>query len=258
VTVTAKALKPDGTSVAAGAPANIIIGGTAGSISIGRATEVIPSTDETYYELPVSVIVADSNGAPMANTTVNLSTWPAAFSTGTICLWHATFQAEDMNENLIRDPGEDDKTAIVRLDNLSFNPMTNPLAPIPFRVKRGPDWFIEFYTPTSMYNIPNGVLTPANSAAGTVPNTVVTDKNGVASFKYTYLKGDALWTVARLRASTFVQGTETRAELKFRLPASVIDLGGENKDPDKCRLPPSPYNSIVETQGVQPVARKLK
>jgi hypothetical protein len=48
----------------------------------------------------------------------------------------------------------------------------------------------------------DGFLTPPNSAAGTVPETVITDANGVANFNLIYLKSSALSIVDRIRAST--------------------------------------------------------
>lgn len=222
VTVVAKVLLPNGTTISSTA-ASVIIGGVAGSVSIGESTKIESSTDNTYYQLPMSVLVADSNGSPMANTTVNLSTWPLYYSTGSSCLVGATFKAEDANENLILNAGEDG--SISRVSNSSFATilLSNPINGV---------------TPTSITGIPDGILSPINSAAGSVPTTVTTDTNGIASFKYTYLKSNALWTVVRFRASTMVQGTEARSETVFRLRAAEADV-------TTCYLPDSPYNSIV-------------
>lgn len=230
ITVVAKVLLPNGTTISS--PATTInIGGVAGSVSIGESTKIESSTDNTYYQLPMSVLVADSNGSPMANTTVNLSTWPLYYSTGSSCSVSTTYKAEDANENLILNLGEDG--SITRVSNTSF-------APIPLLTPIGSG--ITAFTPTSITGITNGILSPINSAAGSVPTTVTTDANGVASFKYTYLKSNALWTVVRFRASTTVQGTEARSESVFRLSPSEADAGGT------CFLPNSPYNSIVNIQ----------
>lgn len=226
VQLVAKVLLPDG-STKASPPTTITIGGTAGSVSIGQSTKIESSADNTYYTLPMSVLVADSNGSPMANTTVNLSAWPIAYSIGSGCSVSATFKAEDLNENLFLNAGEDGY--LLRLNNTSF-------VEIPLLSS------INGTTPTSISSVANGILSPSNSAAGTIPSKVTTDANGVASFKYTYLKGNALWTVVRLRASTLVQGTETSSESIFRLSPAKADV-----DPD-CFLPNSPYNSIIRVQ----------
>ncbi|MGL6042101.1 MAG: hypothetical protein ACRC01_13005, partial [Deefgea sp.] len=147
------------------------------------------------------------------------------------CSVGTTYRAEDANENLILNSGEDGN--IIRVSNSSF-------APIPLLSPIGSG--LTAFIPVSITGIPNGILSPINSAAGAVPTTVTTDANGVASFKYTYLKSNAIWTVVRFRASTSVQGTEARSESVFRLGASEADAGS------KCFIPNSPYNSIVDIQ----------
>jgi hypothetical protein len=68
-----------------------------------------------------------------------------------------------------------------------------------------------------------------------VPATVTTDSNGVAAFNLTYPKQSAIWTVDRIRATTIVQGSETRGEKILRLEALVSDIG------PPCLLGNSPY-----------------
>lgn len=60
----------------------IVIGGTAGSVVIGQSTKVSSNETGTAYILPMSVLVADSNGNPVPGATVSLSAWPAKYSTG--------------------------------------------------------------------------------------------------------------------------------------------------------------------------------
>ncbi|MDP2267529.1 MAG: hypothetical protein Q8K46_00005, partial [Deltaproteobacteria bacterium] len=182
--VTVKASVLDGTNPTA--TTNIVIGGTAGSVVIGYA-RILDTPNQTTYRMPMSVLVADTNGNPKSGATVTLSLWPVQFSAG---VWYnslpagssvlyasyitGSFNNNDLNENTILDTGED------------------------------------------VYG--NGRLTPPNSAAGTLPTTVVTDENGVANFYITYLKSSANWIVARVRASTQVFGTETSSAVTFRLP----------------------------------------
>jgi hypothetical protein len=231
-----------GTTVATGTSpsgidATIVIGGTAGSIAIGRASTVSSSENNASYILPMSVLVADSNGNPApAGTQVSLSAWPIAWSTGSYCtpdsdfyaVWNTitltydyyrysnrgTFWGEDANENLILDAGEDG-TRIFFADSVT--------AADPGTI--------------------DGFLTPANSSGGTVPATVTTDANGVANFDLIYLKASAIWTLSRIRASAIVQGSETVGQVIFRLPVLVPD--DVDYDPSgnvtKCYLPDSPY-----------------
>jgi Bacterial Ig-like domain (group 1) len=174
---------------------NIVIGGTAGSVVIGRSTEIESIDNDTAYKLPMSVLVADSNGNPVASATVSLGAWPLQYSTGywtidpCVPIITGTYDNEDEEgRNLILDADED----------------TNE----------------------------DGQLTPLSSAAGSLPATVTTDKNGVANFDLVYLKQYAVWIEEEIRASTLVLGTETTSILEFTLPY----LKG-----DACNLPHSPY-----------------
>lgn len=205
-----------GTAVAtntapSGNDAIIIIGGQAGSIAFGQATS-ISTLNSATYSWPMSVLVADAAGAAVANADISLSLWPIAWSTGGACAYDAdnginlgTFWGEDINENLTLDAGEDGYRRYYASGTLATGPGTL-----------------------------DGVLTPINSAAGTVPSKVTTDENGVATFNLNYPKQSAIWTVVRLRATTKVQGTETRSELILRLAATTSDT-------NPCILGSSPY-----------------
>jgi hypothetical protein len=208
-----------GTAVAtntapSGNDAIIIIGGVAGSIAFGQATS-ISELNAATYSWPMSVLVSDASGAAVANADINLSVWPIAWSTGGPCAFDldngtnmGTFWGEDINENLTLDAGEDG----YRKYYTDGKPGGADVSP----------------------GTVNGVLTPVNSAAGTVPSKVTTDANGVATFKLNYPKQSAIWTVVRLRATTKVQGTETRSELILRLAATSADTS-------PCILGSSPY-----------------
>ncbi len=60
----------------------IVIGGTAGSVVIGRSTTVSSNASNTAYILPMSVLVADSNGNPVPGAVVSLSAWPTNYYMG--------------------------------------------------------------------------------------------------------------------------------------------------------------------------------
>ncbi|MFW5639552.1 MAG: carboxypeptidase regulatory-like domain-containing protein, partial [Thermodesulfobacteriota bacterium] len=159
----------------------IIIGGTAGSVVIGRSTQVQSSDNNTYYTLPMSVVVSDSNGNPVTGAEVTLGAWPVGYSTGfwtdepCVPVITSTLENEDENRNLTLDPGEDINE--------------------------------------------DGQLTPPNSAAGNaIPSIITTDENGVANFDLVYLKASAVWIVDEITATTLVSGTETQSKLVFRLP----------------------------------------
>lgn len=200
-----------------GSDAKLTIGGTAGSVSIGRATVIKQGTDNAFYIQPMSVVVADSNGNSVVGAKVSLSSFPIAFNAnGTGCLKDASnigygdFYNEDVNENQFLEPSEDGVRTPFPL-GIVLDPALRPAT-------------------TTL----DGRLTPPNSASGTVPSTVTTDANGVATFNLTYTKSSALWIFARIRASVLVLGTETVGETVFRLPA-------EDGDVTPCRIPNSPY-----------------
>ena len=203
------------TSIApSGDDAKLTIGGTAGSVSIGRSTVTEVGGNNSLYIMPISVVVADSNGNSVVGAKVSLSSFPVSFNADgrgcEITSGYGDFLNEDRNENQALDPGEDGLR-------------------IPF-----PLGVTGLLSTSGVASTSDGKLTPPNSASGTLPSTVTTDASGVATFNLTYTKSNALWIFARIRASVIVLGTETVGESVFRLPALEGDIG-------PCRIPNSPY-----------------
>ena len=183
-----------------GNDAAILIGGVAGSIAFGQDSKVDEDITGANYKYKMSVLVADSNGNPVAGAVVNLGIWPTAWATGVACTpdpdtaTTGTFWNEDANENLILDTGEDGTRCY-------------------------------YSDPTKATCVAggtlNGMITPVNSVGGTVPASVTTDANGVAGFIVTYPKSSGMWIYDRIRATTIVQGSETRAEIILYLKIAV-------------------------------------
>lgn len=228
-----------------GNDASIVIGGTAGSVAFGSATQLSVNANATAYIQAMSVLVADANGTPApVGTVVNLSVWPIAWSTGGGCSpdldntdgTHGTFLNEDSNENLILDPLEDGTRKYY-----ASGTTTTPIG-YTCTVVGGVTTCTQTGSATSSAGTVDSKLTPANSAAGTVasanaadaPGTVTTDASGVGMFNLTYGKNSAIWTVVRIRASTIVAGSSAVGEIQFR-------LGALQSDVIPCRLPDSPY-----------------
>ena len=187
---------------------NIVIGGTSGSVVIGRGSgDSIVILNPTTYSLFMSVLVSDLNGNPVPGANVSLNLWPEFYRTG---VWYdlndrtsdhyvpyitGSFNNEDRNENTFLDPGED-----INKD---------------------------------------GILTPPNSAAGNIPTLLTTNKDGLAEFNIIYLKSSAVWIDSRVTATTMVFGTETKATMSFTLPA-------EKAEAEAGFLPDSAYPYVLK------------
>ncbi|MEW6077689.1 MAG: Ig-like domain-containing protein [Thermodesulfobacteriota bacterium] len=168
--------------------AQVVVGGSASSVSIGGPTK-LEEYNLSTYKSAMSVLVSDSNGNPVAGATVNLSVWPLGYYTGWIdggwqlCCFNY-YPNEDINRNEVLDPGED----------VGLFPGQN-----------------------------NGVLDPAKATAGTVPAFVVTDEYGVAEFNFVQQKLYSCWTKVEVRASVVVYGTEAIGILRYGPGYMVVD-----------------------------------
>ena len=212
------------------ATAAITVGGTAGSIVVGGSTTGTAINNDTAYQLPMSVVVSDSNGNAVANAVVSVSVWPQSYYKGvrgttdapTSCnmtvigtsvggiVIPTPFPNEDVNENLILDPGED---------------------------RDGPGGFTNS---PGFLGSPDGALWPpaaSVTAAGLNNGTIVTGSDGTATFSLIYLKAYANWVSARVRASAPVSGTETVTTYVTQLLPSATDA-----QTTPCVLPDSPFN----------------
>jgi hypothetical protein len=182
-----------------GNDAAIVIGGVAGSIAFGQDSKADEDSTGANYLYKMSVLVADANGNPVSGAVVNLGIWPVAWCTGSACACDpdtattGTFWNEDRNENLILDstpaPQEDGARCYYANSTKCS----------------GGGWLAGGKVDT--------LITPTNSVGGTVPASVTTDANGVAGFTVTYPKSSGMWIYDRIRATTIVQGSETRAEI---------------------------------------------
>ena len=201
-------------------PVLLTIGGQALSVAFGPASVLGESSDKTLYIQAYSVQVTDANNNPVVGQEVTLRLRPVAFSLGGACSVTATYCSEDYNGNGSLDAGEDGKRIPTSVATVASCPNTAETV----------------VAADLLGGIVDTFLTPSNSDGGSVPSTVVTDKDGVAAFNLTYLKGSAFWVINRLTATVASVGTETSKSTIFRLPASVPDVG------PPCSLPASPYS----------------
>ena len=225
------AVKANIQGTALSATSNLTIGGQALSVAFGPASVLRSSTDNTLYIQDYSVQVSDTGGNPVPGAVVTLKVRPVAYSLGSGCSiinvaanTPATYCSEDINGNGSLDSGEDGVRYLTTVATAGYcsNPVSNLTA-----VGTG---------------VADGLLTPQNSVAGSVPATVTTGSltstsPGAGSFSLTYLKASAIWVIDKLTATVSVNGTESSTSTIFQLPASTADV----KLPDTCFLPPSPF-----------------
>ncbi|MDX8401570.1 MAG: Ig-like domain-containing protein [Mariprofundaceae bacterium] len=202
---------------------NIVVGGQAASLFIGTGT-VLPDLNPATYKLPMSVLVTDGNGNAVSGATVSLKAWPLYYAIGPACgPALASFPNEDLNRNNLLDPGEDVGISIDLYTSSQTGDYVLPSDPY------------AVYSRT-LSGGPDGRLTPPSASAGSVPASVVTDQNGVATFDLVYQKTSAIWIKTEITASTQVLGTESQSRVAFWLSPSVPDVG------PPCKLTASPFN----------------
>ncbi len=163
-------------------------------ISLGMATK-IAILDDSTYQYPGSVLVADSAGNPVADQDVTLTLVVESYDKG--------FRNEDaVAISSVLGGGVDSTFAVFAITgNLSCaNEDINQNG----LLDDGEDI--------------NGSeeLEPKTGAA--VTNRITTDDNGHASFEITYLNKFANWTAVKVRASTEVGGSESLTSTRFVLP----------------------------------------
>jgi len=230
---------------------SIVVSGAVANISIGYSTVISSAGDDTLYEQPISVLVADTNGNPVPGTLVSLSLRPTLFYTGYWWLspiggWvvvkdnpcdgtpfdgtHTTpfeFINEDLNGNAILDvvDGEDE------LDRYSL-----PYSDLP-------PYFYDGDGYTTGWEVPglnDGQLTPGQSVAGTIPSSVVTDDDGVAIFTLTFQKEYSVWVEDQIVATAMVFGTEYITKSRRVLPLMTSE-----KTVIANAFPESPFNVLT-------------
>lgn len=174
---------------------DIIIGGTSGSVSITESTVVYSINEDTAYQMPMSVIVSDSNGNPVPGAVVTMSLWPKFYYLGDCIYEDGVCTGPYDNEDDFYGVGDD----------------------------RYRNQFLDDGEDTNG----NGQLTPAISSAGTMPATVEADENGLATFYWVYGKSYAGYVRAEVKASTTVLGSETTSTTLITMRPSQDDVEDE-------------------------------
>lgn len=214
----------------------LVMNSLPGSVVIGTSTAIASDPTDTFYILPMAVQVANSAGGPVAGAVVTLRVWPKSFITGQMgnvptCgpAPSGTFPNEDINRSLVLDAGEDLFYDEAVEGDLNLDGDTNDF----YGYDENIDGIDHNGDTDTVDQLGDGLITPHNSAGGTVPQTVTTDANGIATFELTYLKSYSRWIEDEITATTTVTGTETAGTLTMVLGYAETDCEA---------LGPSPFN----------------
>jgi hypothetical protein len=205
-----------GTSVTTTTPAYITVGGSALHITLGTGNK-IAALDETRYELPYSVFVADAAGNPApSNTTFRLSIRSTSYQKGYLA-WDGKKWA----------PQYAISSSDAYWDGASTpSPFIGNDVP-PFGCVSEDAYGDGILTPALDYNA-NNVMDPGSVAV--VPSSVALS-SGSAQFYITYPKDHAYWVEVQLTATATVSGNSTTATATFVLPGLADDYNTENIAP---------------------------
>lgn len=195
---------------------NLTVGGKAVFISIATGNQIEELTTTTYA-VPHQITVTDATGAPVANTEVKISVWPVDYYKGTYVfntekkLWIPIYSAEcsneDANQNGFLDLWENNGTGV---------------ALSPFDYPKGEE--------TDVEDNKDGKLWPGNPVTLST-STLTTGADGIAYFNVLYGQSYANWLKVKLTAKAQVQGTESKTDRVFGIPASSGDMGDEKVSP---------------------------
>jgi hypothetical protein len=216
--------------VGGGCPGNLcsstqlIVSATAVSITIGFGTTISSIANDTMYSYPGSVLVVDANGSPAANTVVTLTLFPVEYRNATILAGGTGCYVASIPDPL--NPGFFTALPFAPNEDTNRNGILDPAGVL------GPAEDVSSISGSGLTLAPNTVISPTQAAGGTVPATVTTDSNGVATFNLQYPKESAFRIKDELTARVTVSGTERSAQTTLVLTPSEAD--GATKD--KCPL----------------------
>ena len=195
--------------------AQLTVGGEATFITLGTGN-TIREVDSSTYGLPYTVLLTNSAGQPIANTSVTLSITPVNYFKGYYVLpligdyWIPNSTAECLNEDANRngklDANENDGAATAPDDNA------------------------------------DGILWPGNVITVSA-GTVTTNENGFANFEVRYPQQFGNWLEVELKASRIVSGTESVNTATFVPPISAEDAKTVQSPPGRSYSNPSAIGS---------------
>jgi hypothetical protein len=171
----------------------------------------ITKPSASMYAKEFSVIVTDSSGNPVANQALNVAVVPTGYRKG---VWVASPPAPAAFKVWVPDV-----TANCENEDANLNGILDPLFDANGNIIPG----------TGEDLNGDGQLTPGNRA--TVPGTVTSDANGIATFNITYFQDVGAWLDVRLQVSGFAAGTENVTYSNYSLPVAADDVTTETSPP---------------------------
>lgn len=213
--------------------AQLTVGGQAVFISIGTSNKLEP-VDVSTFGLPHNVVITDASGAPIANQSVTLSIIPIGY-----------FKGFYIKGSTI--PVTPPAVALSGWQFVSAN-FDSAGVPIPDPVT-GKSYYSPYYCTNEDVNSDgiiqtapiedlngNGRLDPGNPVTLS-SGTITTGSTGFAPFSVLYGQNYANWLYVRLRVTTKVNGTESKAELFFVLPGLASSYTDETVSPPNSNPP---------------------
>jgi len=210
--VTVTALVDDGSNVTNSV--NLTVGNRALFITLGSGNEIF-EPDETNYQKPFTVRVADASGVGVANETVTLKLIPERYFKGVyawdpVAKWYITYSIDTTADCLNEDRNEDGIfDAAIDVDENG-----------------------------------DGLLWPG-TVATVSESPVVTNEAGEASFTVNYSQEFAQFVYVRLEATAQVGGTEAKNTSRFRLPVLAADVATETVAPPARDGLKSPFGTAA-------------
>ncbi|GAB58598.1 Ig-like domain-containing protein [Rheinheimera nanhaiensis] len=188
-------------------------------IAVGKRTlffrfgtgNVITKPSASTYAKEFSVIVTDSSGNPVPNQALNVAVVPTGYRKG---IWVASPPAPAAFKVWVPQVN-----ANCENEDANLNGVLDPLFDVNGDVIPG----------TGEDLNGDGQLTPGNRAS--VPATVTSDVNGIATFNITYFQDVATWLDVRLQVSGFSAGTENVTYSHYSLPVAADDVTTETSPP---------------------------
>jgi hypothetical protein len=196
------------------------------------------SSDDIYYTVRGSISVMDGSGRAVPNQEVSIKSYATQYAQGKVCLLDSTvtFQGRETTDNngviTTPDPLVKEDKELIQFESDWINSEDDPN--YNFTFDKDPNYN---YTLDNNQDINgNGILDTINPVAiigGTVSDdgyTFITNEEGRADFSIRYPMRYSNWVKVRFDATTFLNGSENKQSIHYRLPFAESDksINGSN------------------------------